>query len=49
MKNRKGKNNEMSRKVWKKVEDKANKARIAKTEIKKRKENIEKKKKRKKV
>ena len=35
----------MSRRVWKKVEDKANKARIAKTEIKKRKENIEKKKK----
>jgi len=35
----------MSRKVWKEVEDKANRARIAKTEIKKRKENIEKKKK----
>ena len=32
----------MSRRVWKKVEDKADKARIAKTKIKKIKWNVEK-------
>jgi len=35
----------MPRRVWKEVENKADKARIAKTKIKKRKENVEKKKK----